>query len=104
MKTRDKLLENRNVLVAISLDDLKEFALEVITLTLQKINQNSEPEPVWLSPKQVAKRFKIDPSTLWRWEKEGYIRADRFGRRVRFNEREVIRVENAEKGRRSDES
>ena len=43
--------------------------------------------------KQVAKRLNVDPSTLWRWERDGYLIPTRLGRKVLYNESDLIAIE-----------
>ena len=46
-----------------------------------------------LTIKQVAKRLNVDPSTLWRWERDGYLIPTRLGRKVLYNESDIIAIE-----------
>jgi predicted DNA-binding transcriptional regulator AlpA len=41
----------------------------------------SNPETEYLSRKEVLSLLKIDSSTLWGWEKTGYIHSFPFGGR-----------------------
>lgn len=50
-----------------------------------------------MTAKQVCDYLNIAHSTLWRWEREGYITPIRFGSRKRFNRSEVERVAKAER-------
>lgn len=90
--------ESQAINVTISLDDLKVFAKEVAIATVESLNETKEPETVWLTPEQVAERLNKTLSTLWRWEKEGYLKPFRFGRKCRYRESDVVKVEQAEKG------
>lgn len=50
-----------------------------------------------LSIKQVSKRLGVDPSTLWRWERDGYLIPTRIGRKVLYKESDIIAVEEGRK-------
>ena len=86
------------VSVTMTAEDLKEFAQQVAELTIANLNKSNEPVPTWLNPDQVCKRIGINRVTLWRWDKEGYLRGVKFGKRIRYKESDVLRVEEAEKG------
>lgn len=46
-----------------------------------------------LTIKQVSQRLQVDPSTLWRWERDGYLIPTRLGRKVLYNESDIIAIE-----------
>ena len=45
-----------------------------------------------LTIKQVSQRLNVDPSTLWRWERDGYLIPTRLGRKVLYNESDIIAI------------
>ncbi|MBL9181097.1 MAG: helix-turn-helix domain-containing protein [Verrucomicrobiaceae bacterium] len=49
--------------------------------------------PIFLTPADLAARWKVTPMTLRRWRKAGKIKASFLGRGVRFSLAEVERVE-----------
>ena len=46
-----------------------------------------------LTIKQVSQRLQVDPSTLWRWERDGYLIPSRIGRKVLYNESDIAAIE-----------
>ena len=46
-----------------------------------------------LTIKQVSQRLGVDPSTLWRWERDGYLIPSRIGRKVLYNESDIAAIE-----------
>ena len=46
-----------------------------------------------LTIKQVSHRLNVDPSTLWRWERDGYLVPTRLGRKVLYNESDIAAIE-----------
>lgn len=46
-----------------------------------------------LTIKQVSQRLQVDPSTLWRWERDGYLIPTRLGRKVLYNESDIAAIE-----------
>lgn len=49
--------------------------------------------PTFLTPAELASRWKITPMTLRRWRNSGKIRAHHLGRGIRFAMSDVIRIE-----------
>lgn len=45
-----------------------------------------------LTPKQVAKMLKVGQVTLWRWNKEGYLKAVKVGRRTLYRMADVEKL------------
>lgn len=90
------LLENGNVTVAVSLNDLKDFAEILIVkskldLELAVISDKAETYP---SPKQVSEILNVDLSTLWRWAKRGYLVPVEIGGKRRYKMSDVKRILN----------
>ena len=55
----------------------------------------NKPE-VFLTAEETAKRLKVDRSTLWRWNKEGYLVANKVGSKVRYKLSDVERIQKGE--------
>ena len=85
------------VSVTMTAEDLQDFAKSVAEETVRNLSNVKEEHIVWLTPEQAAKRLKKSLPTLWRWEKEGYLTSERFGRRCRYKESDIIAIEQAEK-------
>jgi len=45
---------------------------------------NKLPEKELLRPDEVARYFSVDRHTVYRWVKEGKLRADRVGKQIRI--------------------
>ena len=92
----ENLLESANVTVAVSLSDLKEFAQVLIDkskrdLELAVISDKAETYP---SPKQVCEILNVDASTLWRWNKRGYLCPAEVGGKRRYKMSDVKAILN----------
>ena len=53
----------------------------------------SVPQPSFLTPAELAARWKVTPITLRRWRKDGKLKASYLGRGVRFAMSEIERIE-----------
>ena len=96
MNLQHLLESGSNITVSVSLIDLKEFANTLIDntkreLELAVISDKAETYP---SPKQVCEILNVDLSTLWRWNKKGYLKPAEIGGKRRYKMSEVKRILN----------
>lgn len=52
----------------------------------------AKKEVTLLTREEVTKRLKIAPSTLWRWQKRGYITPVEMGGQVRYRSTDIERI------------
>ncbi len=85
-----------NIIVAIALEDLRRFHKEVIADTKKELEAQiaEDKGERYLSIKQVCEMLDVDPSTLWRWRKRGYLVPAEVGRRSRYRLSDVRRMLN----------
>ena len=95
MELKDLLQTGANVSLTVSLNDLKELFKEVVGV-LPTIAADSPAEEYW-TRKEVLQRLNIDPSTLWNWEKTGYIKSYPFGGRKRYLQSDVEAIRTGKK-------
>lgn len=98
MSLKDLLEFGANVTVAVKLDDLKAILKEAVG-GLKPASQEPSPDE-FLSRKDVLELLKIDSSTLWCWEKTGYIKSFPFGGRKRYRRDDVEAIRTGKKGGR----
>jgi len=96
MNYRDLLESGATVSVTVKLDDLKAIFKEVAG-SVKPARQEPPPEE-FLSRREVLSVLKIDSSTLWGWEKTGYIRSFPFGGRKRYKRADVEAIRTGRKG------
>lgn len=60
-----------------------------------KTSVSNNPEE-WLNKEQVKKLLGVCSTTIWQWEKQGYLIPQRFGRKARYLKSDVERVIKAE--------
>jgi len=96
MKLNELIRSGANVSVTVNLEDLREIFKEVAR-GLKPAKQESPPEE-YLSRKEVLSLLKIDSSTLWSWEKTGYIKSFPFGGRKRYRLADVEAIRTGRKG------
>ena len=83
--------ENKQQLIVLNADDLEEVVRNVVgeLLTEQKQAQADAK----LAKAVVRERLHVDDSTLWRWDKAGYLKAIHIGRSVYYRESDVLKIE-----------
>lgn len=71
----DEIIESGGeITLVIKSSDLVEFADRLVMRTLEGIKSSSmKPEETYLTKEEVAEIFHIHPSTLWKWNKVGYL-------------------------------
>lgn len=72
-----------NISVVVSVADLKEFALCVVTEAMAA-KEAEKKEERYLTPDVVADMVGVSKNTLWRWEKEKYLIPFKVGRKSRY--------------------
>lgn len=86
-----------SISVTMTVGDFEELIKQTVEETVKSFKNTVDPTIIWLTPKQVSERLGKDRATLWRWDKEGYLRGHKFGTRVRYRLCDVERVEVAER-------
>ena len=87
MNIENILSSGNNVQIVLSALDLKEFALSIIAEV--KASEQPKKEETYHSVEATAKMLGVDKSTLWRWEKQGYLVPVRVGRKPRYKESDI---------------
>ena len=77
MNYRDLLSSGANVSVTLKQEDLRKIFKEMVGSIKPKATD--QPSEEFLSRKEVLIILKIDSSTLWSWDKTGYIKSYPFG-------------------------
>jgi hypothetical protein len=96
MNYRDLLNSGANVSVTLKLEDLREIFKEMTDG--HKSTSKDTPAEDFLSRKEVLSILKIDSSTLWCWEKTGYIKSFPFGGRKRYKTVDIEAIRTGRKG------
>jgi hypothetical protein len=91
MNINEILKTGVNLTVSIGIADLKEWHKEVIEDTRRKLEEIvlSDKMETYPTPRQVSEILNVDPTTLWRWNKKGYLKTIEFGGGRRYKMSEV---------------
>ena len=88
--------------LVIGKDDLVDAINEIVDARLQCFYESKKKEAEGdqlITTKDAAKQLGVDPSTLWRWHKEGYLVKVYVGNKPRYKQSDVNRI--LQKGERS---
>ena len=90
MNIPDLIKEGANVQLVINALDLREAFLQWAAEMKQ-----SEPvrqEEVYLTAKEAAKKLGVDLSTLWRWDRSGYLKKIKVGKSVKYRGSDIRKL------------
>lgn len=80
-----------NLTVAVGINELREWHKEVIEDTRRELEEIvlSNKMETYPTVKQVTEILQVDITTLWRWNKKGYLKTIEFGGGRRYLMSEV---------------
>ena len=90
MRLNEILTSGANVSFTITATDLKEWMLELIA-EQKKSTVPAQPEK-YLTAQETADKLGVDVSTLWRWDKSGYLKKIKVGNKIRYRESDVLKL------------
>ena len=92
-KYDERIQQKHTDTMIVSKDDLENVVQNAVNRLLEK--RENKPE-VYLSVEETARRLKVDRSTLWRWNKDGYLTTTKVGNKVRYKLSDVERIQKGE--------
>ena len=79
-----------NVSFTINALDLKEWMLELVE---EQRNRSTQPaKERLLSPKEASCKLHVDLSTLWRWDKAGYLKKVKLGNKAYYRMSDINKL------------
>ena len=90
MSIKEIITSGANVQLVINAIDLKE-AFWQWNEEMRQPNTETRAES-YLSAQETADKLGVDVSTLWRWDKSGYLKKIKVGNKIRYRESEVIKL------------
>lgn len=83
-----------NVIIQVSLADLRQVVAEMHEAEQQRAAQAlaEQSERPTMTRAQVARELQVSLSTLWHWEKDGYLTPAKIGRKVLYRASDVKRI------------
>ena len=90
MDSQELIKQGSKVQLVINACDLKEAFMQ-----WAEENANSQAnsrEEVYLSANETAEKLGVDLSTLWRWDKSGYLKKIKLGKKIIYRKCDVIKL------------
>jgi len=99
MNINEILKTGVNLTVSVGINDLREWHEEVIASTRRELEEIvlSDKAETYPTVKQVTEILNVDPVTLWRWNKKGYLKTIEFGGGRRYKMSDVKAILNGGK-------
>jgi hypothetical protein len=96
MNINELLKTGVNLTVSVGINDLREWHKEVIEDTRRELEEIvlTDKTETYPTVKQVQEILHVDTSTLWRWNKKGYLKTIEFGGGRRYKMSEVKAILN----------
>lgn len=76
MSIKEIINSGTNVQLVVNVLDLKEAFYSWMQEIVQHENKKEE---TYLTPSEVCSKLRIDKTTLWRWNKTGYLKKVKLG-------------------------
>lgn len=98
MNIQELVNNGNNIMVSVTLNDLKEFAEVIIETTKRELEEAviSDKAETYPSSIQVCEILNVSAPTLWRWQKRGYLVPVFVGGKRRYKMSEVKAMLNGE--------
>ena len=99
MNINEILKTGVNLTVSVGINELREWHREVIADTRRELEEVvlSDKAETYPTVKQVQEMLNVDNSTLWRWNKKGYLKTFEFGGGRRYKMSDVKAILNGGK-------
>lgn len=88
MSINEILKTGANVQLVVSSLDLKEAFLQWSEEQKQQAQVTQEEN--CLTAQETADKLGVDITTLWRWNKSGYLKRIKVGKAIRYRESDVL--------------
>jgi len=83
--------EKQNITVAVTSEQLHEFATQLLSGARELYEKKELPE-TYLTRKQTAEKLQTTLPTLWTWNKNGYLKNVHVGGKVRYKLSDVNKI------------
>ena len=86
--------EAPGTIIAVPVGDLVEANTRLVERTVADLERSiaERNETVYLTGEQVMAKLNIVPSTLWRWNKRGYLVPVKVGGENRYKSTDIARI------------
>ena len=79
----------REQVIVLSASDLEQAFRNILEEMLSQWEDEKRKEEKLITKAEARRRLGVNPSTLWRWDREGYLKARHKDRKVFYLESDV---------------
>ena len=94
MKLQDLLESDLNISITITIKELKEFADYLLQQSKDDIERLILETKEYLTPNETAKLLHVNRSTLYQWNKNGYLRVIEVGGKRLYRQSDIDAILN----------
>lgn len=87
----EEILKQQNIIVSLTSEQLNEFAEQILSGARAIYETKVQPEQ-YLTRKQTAEMLDVDLSTLWRYDKQGYLCPVEIGGKRKYKLSDINRI------------
>lgn len=89
----EQFLGQPNVNITVTPADLQEFASSIVEKMMDELSiARAEKDEQYLTPDETAAKLGVSKNSLWRWNKIGYLRHVKVGRKSLYLLSEVEKL------------
>lgn len=83
---------NAQVMITMTQSDLEAFANNLVSNAIERYEaaRSAHNNEEFLTTDEVAEMLSVNRSTLWRWEKRGYLMPIKIGAQVRYAKSAIL--------------
>lgn len=80
-----------NIALTINANDLRNVVTDIVRDERERVEKevNERNEKATISRKEAAKMLDVALGTLWRWDKEGYLKSIKVGYKVMYRKSDI---------------
>ena len=91
MNLQDLLQNEPNTILAIKAEQMQEIIDYAIAKTKSEFEEKQKPEQ-YLTPKITAQKLDVTLCTLWRWDRDNYLKPVPIGGKRRYKLSDIERI------------
>lgn len=94
MSIQDIIKSGANITLAVSANDLRDFARTIVEQTKNDIEASiaESRSEVYYTPEQVVSMLNVCRRTLFRWQKDGYLLTVKVGALTRYRKSDIDKI------------
>ena len=92
----NELIKEGNIALTVGLNDLKEFAKDIIQQTKKELEDSilAQKLETFVSTQKACEILDVDSVTLWRWHKRNYLVPATVGGKKRYKMSDINKMLN----------